>query len=83
MKNKEVIDKLQEYFINECDPKIVARTLAGMMVDMNRVKNIKQLTKSEKECLFDRIDNNCKQLEDFIKNGPRETLKYIVQNSSD
>jgi hypothetical protein len=80
MENKKVIDMLENYFVTQCDPKVVARTLAGYMIDINRIKHIKSLPENEKKSLLERIDENCKQLYDFIENAPREPLKYIVKN---
>jgi hypothetical protein len=81
MENKKVIDMLEYYFVTQCDPKVVARTLGACMVDINRIKHIKSLSENEKKSLFERIDKNCKQLSDFIQNGATEQLKYIAENS--
>lgn len=72
--NKEVIDALQGYFLQQ-DPKIVARTLAALMIDMNRVSRMDYLKPMEKECLLARMIHNNNELLDFI-NGKREPMRY-------
>ena len=79
--NKEVIEKLTEYFL-ESDPKVVARTLAGLMIDLNRISNYESLELDEQKNLLDRMALNYQQLHDFVENGPRSKLQYRVMNSS-
>lgn len=83
--NKEIIQKLQKYFLEECDPKIVAYTLAGAMVDINRIHFYFQnvLPKSEVDCLLYRIEQNSNQLREFIKNGAKEPLECRILNSDE
>jgi hypothetical protein len=65
--NKEVIDKLTEYFLEQ-DPKIVARSLANMMIDLNRIRNFRELCPDDIYCLSDRINKNLDSLHRFIDN---------------
>ncbi len=71
--NKEVIDKLQEYFLTQ-DPKVVCRMLANMMIDIRRMYWSQNLPKDELERFFERTKKNSEQLKDFIENGPRGNL---------
>ena len=71
--NKEVIDKLQEYFLTQ-DPKVVCRILANIMIDVRRIHWSHNLPEDELERLVERIKKNSEQLKDFIENGPRGNL---------
>ncbi len=73
--NKEVIDKLVDYFVKQ-NPKIVARLLANYMIDLNRVCNLNSLSDSENELLLDRLQTNCLSLQKFIEEGPKGDLTY-------
>lgn len=78
--NKEVIDSLQEYYLNQ-DPKTVARALANMMIDIHRIVNINILTFHEKSILISRMHSNEAQLLKFIKEGPSEKFKlHNIEN---
>lgn len=74
--NKTVINNLCAYFEKECDPEIVRRSLAALMIDIHRISKLNKLPKEEKKCLIYRIKLNAQQLEHFIKNGPRGPLVY-------
>lgn len=67
--NKEVIDKLTEYFITQ-DKKTIARSLANMMIDFNRIFYLKSLPEDERVLLNARIIANMLALRKFIKDGP-------------
>lgn len=68
--NKEIIDSLEQYFLLQ-DPKIIARALAGMMIDINRLINIGSLNLSEKVILISRLTANGSELMKFIENGSK------------
>lgn len=82
--NKTLINELQEFFIKQ-DPAIVARILAGTMIDMHRIMCIDSLGENEKECLLVRMKANQNELIRFAKEGPRneKPLKYFNIESSD
>ncbi len=82
--NKEVIDDLQAYFLKQ-DPKDIARTLAGLMIDFQRFVNYENLGKNEQECLLFRMQKNVEELQRFIREGPRDndTFKYINLESKE
>jgi hypothetical protein len=71
--NKEVIEKLESYFLEQ-DHKAVCRLLANMMIDMHRMSHIKKLPVDELIGLLRRQEFNKIELEYFIKNGPRGPL---------
>jgi hypothetical protein len=73
MKNKEVADKLVEYFLTQ-DPKIVARVAANSIIDLNRVFYMSKLSNEELKSLFIRMDRNTKALANFVQNGPQGDL---------
>ncbi len=77
MNNKEVIDKLVEYFLTQ-DPKIVARLAANSIIDLNRFFYMRKLSNDELKTLLRRIDRNMKALQNFIQNGPDGDL--ILEN---
>lgn len=64
MTNKELIDKLEAYFLNQ-EPATVCRVLANMMIDMNRMCNISKLPMHERLSLFERCKLNDQQLSQF------------------
>lgn len=68
--NKEVIDKLQDYFMKQ-DIKLVCRALAGTMIDINRIMNIEYLPQEEYLLLIARLMANNTQLMKFINDGPQ------------
>jgi hypothetical protein len=73
MNNKDVIDKLQAYFLQQ-DPQVLTRLTANMMVDFHRLYSIESLPFEEVECLFQRIERNALSLRDFVENGPKGPL---------
>lgn len=82
--NKELINELQDFFLKQ-DPSIIARILAGMMIDMNRIMSMDTLGKNEKDCLLVRMEANRNELVRFAKEGPRneKPLKYFNIESND
>ena len=51
--NKELINELEAYFLTQ-DSKVIARTLAAMMIDIHRLMNMDTLGKNEKHNLITR-----------------------------
>lgn len=82
MNNKQIIQKLVKYFL-ENDPEIVAKTLAGLMIDLNRMYTIDKLPEQEKKCLKTRLALNHKELLYFIQHGPRGKMSCHVSDSSE
>lgn len=80
MENKEVIDRLVEYFLTQ-DPAIVARMFANAIVDLNRVYHIDQLSDSEIACLFDRMEHNREQVIKLIEDGPHGNINLKLVQS--
>lgn len=80
MDNKEVLDKLQKYFLDQCDPKVVARSLASCMIDFNRLHYYDNLSESQAKNLNYRIYEMVKELHKFIKDGPDGELKIKIVN---
>lgn len=80
--NKEVIDKLTEYFITQ-DKKTIARSLANMMIDLNRIFYLKTLPEDEKALLNARVIANVLSLRRFIENGPEGDLTLHKWNSGE
>lgn len=68
--NKEVIDKLEAYFVEQ-DSRAIARAFAGMLLDIHRVVMIEQLPDGEAINLKNRMILNSQALMDFVKNGPQ------------
>lgn len=66
--NKEIIDRLQEYFLTQ-DAQIVARSLAGLMIDLNRMMIFSSLSNMERVNLMDRMEINRRSLIKFIEMG--------------
>ncbi len=83
MKNIEVIDKLQKYFMEECNLLSVCRSLACAMIDFNRLAHIDELPEKEKKLLNLRIKLNADELHKFVEDGPRGTLKLHLMNSDE
>lgn len=80
--NKEVIDALTKYFVTQ-EPETVARCLAAMMIDFNRIFYLKELPEAEKAMLNARVIANVLSLRKFIKDGPNGDLKLTKWNSGD
>ena len=71
--NKQVINDLVEYFLTQ-DPKVVARSLAATMIDLQRIVHIDELPDDERMCLRLRIGANVAALKKFAKDGPDGNL---------
>ena len=71
--NKELIDKLHAYFLEQ-DPNLVAKLLAGIMLDIHRFNNLEVLSDEESDSLIERSTRNSLQLIDFARNGPQGPL---------
>jgi hypothetical protein len=80
--NKEVINALQEYLVKQ-DAAVVARTLAALMIDMNRMLNFTSLGKNESENLIARMNANRTQLMKFIQDGPNGKLTLVNIETKD
>jgi len=80
MKNKDLLDKLEKYFLEKCDPKIVARFLGGLLIDFNRIQNYENLDIEEKHSLITRIKHNSDEIVKFAKNENLDLLKYKKYN---
>jgi hypothetical protein len=81
MKNKEAILKLTEYFLLQ-DRGLIARALANMMIDLNRLDKYESLPPKEAEVLAIRIEKNLDQLRDFLKEeGENKKMELIELNS--
>jgi hypothetical protein len=80
--NKEVMDALTKYFITQ-DKETVARCLAGMIIDFNRIHHLKILPADEKALLNARVIANVLSLRRFIKNGPEGDLTLHKWNSGE
>lgn len=76
MTNKELIEKLQAYFLKQ-DPKVVTRILANMYIDVNRWSNSHKLSVREKNLLKLRASLNNMELEKFALDDNPEPLKYF------
>jgi len=76
MQNKDVIDKMQNYFLQQ-DPASVARILAAVMIDLNRLSNIKLLGKDEKASLLNRLKLNAYQVQKFARGDIMSDIKII------
>lgn len=72
--NKEIILELTKYFMQQ-PQELICKMLACMMIDFNRMYNVRELSEKERENLMWRIEWNIDQLNKFIKDGPDGSLK--------
>lgn len=79
MENKEVIDKLQAYFLEQ-DHELIARMAAALLVDLHRMATFGLLPEDERQSLVERVRKNSIELEAFIKKGPSSGLELINVN---
>jgi len=77
MTNKEVIDRLQKYYLDQNNPELIARLLAAMMVDICRIKNIASIPQDELASLIFRIEMNYRAVKKFIEDGDGGKLNVI------
>lgn len=82
MKNKEVIEKLTIYFLQQ-NPYDVCRMLAASMIDFHRIWHYEHLGANERDNLYERLENNVEQLVNFVENGPDGPLNLEARNSED
>jgi|APCry1669192647_1035423.scaffolds.fasta_scaffold66097_1 hypothetical protein len=76
MENKEAIKKLTDYFLEQ-DPGDIARILANMMIDLNRLKHLDLLPKNEADCLLMRFEKNLEELNLFLKMGSKDKINIF------
>ena len=69
--NKEVADKLTEYFKTK-DINTISRMLANCFVDLNRFINFQHLNEEDKDILWTRIHHNMSQVNQFLASGNNE-----------
>jgi hypothetical protein len=72
MTNKELMEKLVVYYLKQ-DPEVVAKSLAGCLIDFERVRNYSLLDETEQDCLKARMDHNSRELYKFVsgkEDGP-------------
>lgn len=78
--NKEIIDALQEYYLKQ-DPDVIARALAALMIDLNRIMCSESLPKDEKNNLIIRMNANRNELLKFINEGePYDFKIYNIES---
>lgn len=82
MNNEILMAKLTEYYLSQ-PPELVARALAGAMLDICRIRRLSELPEDEIACLLERIDKNANEVYKFAKNGPSGDLKVHVIKSSE
>ncbi len=70
---------MQEYFLKQ-DPAAIARCLAGLMIDMNRIMCMDSLGENEKQSLLMRMKLNRDQLLSFIKEEEHEHKSFRYCN---
>lgn len=68
MENKEVVQKLIEYYRKQ-DIEVIYRTLANCQIDYNRLDAIELLPQEERTMLLTRIKFNAVALRKFIREG--------------
>jgi hypothetical protein len=79
MNNKEVMDRLTEYYLTQ-DPKLVARALASQMVDLHRIWHMLELPEAEMHSLHERCEMNLIELDRFLEDDSRRNLKFKIFN---
>lgn len=83
MKNKEVMDRLQKYFMSQ-KPESVARICASMMIDLNRFYVKDFLSDDEYGHLLERTRHLTQELKKFIDGKETdEELTFSVTRTSD
>jgi hypothetical protein len=81
MDNKQVIEKLTEYFMTQ-DKHLIARGLAGAQLDFYRYNKWDSLPTTELVCLHERTRLMAEEFEKFVRNGPDGDLKIVTMDSS-
>ena len=71
MTNKEVVRKLEAYFIGQ-DAKVIAKLCANAFIDINRFLNFDELSKAEQDLLIMRTRANCASVAHFVTNDDVE-----------
>jgi len=83
MNYKEVISKLQKYFLKQ-DRKTLARLCAIFAADLDKFINIADLSKQERDIFLERVYLNKKEISRFIKgDGEAEFQFDCVQSESE
>jgi hypothetical protein len=67
MTNKEVVDRLQKFYLEQVEHKIVAEMLANSIVDFNRFLHLHELPEEEQQSLIFRIKANIESLYPVIE----------------
>lgn len=79
MENKEVIEKLTEFYLKQSDFPTIARALSAAMIDYSRFVNVDKLDEEERNSLYARSFLNAKELQRFVKDGWKGE-KFILRN---
>lgn len=74
MTNKQVIEKLQKYFLEQ-DRETVARGYANALIDINRYLNIDKLPNDEKDHLIMRSNITINEIKKLMEDGENSVLK--------
>lgn len=80
--NKFVIEELTKYFLEQ-DHAVIARALAGSMLDIHRFMTLEVLGQKEINNLIIRCKHVSKELVKFAKDGPDGPLIISIKNSED
>jgi hypothetical protein len=82
MMNKELMDKLQDYFLTQ-DQKTVCRLAASLMIDLNRILYATALPAKELDCLVFRVRHMIEELRNFADHDCKDELFLFKLNSDD
>lgn len=77
MKNKDVVEKFIAYFREHADFDAVARALACMLIDANRLVTLESLPEKERNLFWLRVHANAKIVRDFAKDGCSDPFSVI------
>jgi hypothetical protein len=83
MDNKDVVNKLVTYYLNQSDTKLLARVCANFAIDLNRFLHFDELTEEEKSHLLRRTQSNMSQIYDFIRTGCTGEIEIIDASLKD
>jgi hypothetical protein len=73
MENKELVEKLIEFFRTQ-DIELIYRLLANCMIDNNRWLNLNEFSTQERRSFIQRMKINDNEITKFAKYGPDKNI---------
>ena len=72
------VSLLKKILLDHCDRDTMATVLASVLLDLHRTANIDLLSEEEEYKLGERMEFNCRKVEELLRSDPSEVVAFGV-----